>query len=63
MSEALQVLANGGGLTVPGALNKFSVLAQRLIPRRIVPRLVPDVISRSETHPAGVLIVQTAIAG
>jgi len=38
--DALQVLANGGGLTVPGALNKFSVFAQRLIPRRLVPRLL-----------------------
>jgi short-subunit dehydrogenase len=38
--DALQVLAAGGGLTVPGALNKFSVFAQRLIPRRLVPRLV-----------------------
>jgi hypothetical protein len=40
VEEALRVLANGGGLTVPGALNKFSVFAQRLIPRKIVPRLV-----------------------
>jgi short-subunit dehydrogenase len=40
VEDALQVLANGGGLTVPGALNKFSVFAQRLIPRRLVPRLV-----------------------
>ncbi len=38
--DALRVLANGGGLTIPGALNKFSVFAQRLIPRRVVPRLV-----------------------
>jgi short-subunit dehydrogenase len=38
--DALRALANGGGLTVPGALNKFSVFAQRLIPRRVVPRLV-----------------------
>jgi short-subunit dehydrogenase len=38
--DALRKLANGGGLTVPGALNKFSVFAQRLIPRRVVPRLV-----------------------
>jgi short-subunit dehydrogenase len=37
---ALQVLASGGGLTVPGALNKFSVFAQRLIPRSLMPRLV-----------------------
>jgi short-subunit dehydrogenase len=40
VDDALRVLANGGGLTVPGALNKFSVFAQRLIPRRVVPRLV-----------------------
>jgi short-subunit dehydrogenase len=40
VEDALRVLANGGGLTVPGALNKFSVFAQRLIPRRLVPRLV-----------------------
>ena len=40
VEEALRVLANGGGLTGPGALNKFSVFAQRLIPRSLVPRLV-----------------------
>jgi len=40
VEEALRVLANGGGLTIPGALNKFSVFAQRLIPRSLVPRLV-----------------------
>jgi uncharacterized protein len=40
VEEALRALANGGGLTVPGTLNKFSVFAQRLIPRRFVPRLV-----------------------
>ena len=38
--DALRVLAKGGGLTVPGALNKFSVFVQRLIPRRLVPRMV-----------------------
>lgn len=40
VEKALRVLANGGGLAVPGALNKFSVFAQRLIPRKVVPRLV-----------------------
>jgi uncharacterized protein len=40
VEEALRVLEKGGGLSIPGALNKFSVFAQRLIPRRIVPRLV-----------------------
>jgi short-subunit dehydrogenase len=40
VEDALQVLADGGGLTVPGALNKFSVFAQRFMPRSLVPRLV-----------------------
>lgn len=40
VQDSLRALENGGGLTVPGALNKFSVFAQRLIPRRLVPRLV-----------------------
>ena len=40
VQDAFRVLAKGGGLTVPGALNKFSVFAQRLIPRKVVPRLV-----------------------
>ena len=40
VEDALRVLANGGGLTVPGALNKFSVFAQRFMPRSLVPRLV-----------------------
>jgi hypothetical protein len=40
VEEALRVLANGGGLTVPGALNKFSVFLQRLMPRKLVPSLI-----------------------
>jgi short-subunit dehydrogenase len=40
VDEALRVLANGGGLSIPDALNKFSVFAQRLISRRVVPVLV-----------------------
>ncbi len=40
VEDALQVLASGGGLTVPGALNKFSVFVQRLMPRSFVPRLI-----------------------
>ncbi len=40
VEEALRVLASGGGLTVPGALNKFSVFVQRLIPRKLIPRMV-----------------------
>jgi uncharacterized protein len=38
--EALESLAKGGGLVIPGFINKFSVFAQRLIPRRAVPALV-----------------------
>lgn len=40
VQEALRVLANGGGLTIPGAVNKFSVFVQRLIPRKLIPRMV-----------------------
>jgi short-subunit dehydrogenase len=40
VGRALESLANGGGLVIPGVLNKVSVFAQRLIPRRSVPRLV-----------------------
>ncbi len=38
--DALESLARGGGLVIPGLVNKLSVFAQRLIPRRTVPRLV-----------------------
>jgi uncharacterized protein len=38
--ETLESLANGGGLVIPGFVNKLSVFAQRLIPRRAVPALV-----------------------
>ena len=38
--EALESLAKGGGLVIPGFVNKLSVFAQRLIPRRPVPKLV-----------------------
>lgn len=38
--EALRALDRGGGMVVPGVVNKVSVFAQRLIPRRIVPKLV-----------------------
>jgi uncharacterized protein len=38
--EALESLATGGGLVIPGFVNKLSVFAQRLIPRRTVPALV-----------------------
>jgi short-subunit dehydrogenase len=38
--EALESLGSGGGLVIPGFVNKLSVFLQRLIPRRTVPKLV-----------------------
>lgn len=38
--DALLALEKSGGLTIPGFTNKFSIFAQRLIPRRVVPKLV-----------------------
>jgi hypothetical protein len=40
VDDALRVLSNGGGLSVPGALNKFSAFAQRVIPRKLVFRMI-----------------------
>jgi short-subunit dehydrogenase len=37
--SALIALENGGGLVVPGLLNKFTIFAQRFIPRSVVPKL------------------------
>jgi short-subunit dehydrogenase len=38
--KTLRALDRGGGLVVPGFLNKLSDFAARLIPRRMVPKLV-----------------------
>ena len=38
--EALKVLDRGGGLVVPGFVNKIALFAERLIPHRAVPKLV-----------------------
>ncbi len=40
VKEALESLSSRGGLVIPGFVNKLSVFAQRVIPRRTVPRLV-----------------------
>lgn len=40
VAETLSALDRGGGMIVPGFINKFSVFAQRLIPRSIVPKIV-----------------------
>lgn len=38
--EALESLTKGGGLVIPGFVNKVSIFAQRFIPRRTVPKIV-----------------------
>jgi len=38
--DALESLANGGGLVIPGLVNKLSIFAQRFIPRGAVPTLI-----------------------
>jgi short-subunit dehydrogenase len=38
--EALQMLDKGGGLVIPGGMNKFAAFAERFIPRSKVARLV-----------------------
>jgi len=40
VSEALRVLERGGGLVIPGAMNKFAAFAERFVPRSKVARLV-----------------------
>lgn len=40
VAEALAKLASGGGLVVPRLVNKASIFWQRLVPRRVVPRLL-----------------------
>lgn len=36
VNQALKLLDNGGGLLIPGLVNKFANLAQRFFPRRLV---------------------------
>jgi short-subunit dehydrogenase len=39
VASALAALDSGGGLVVPGLLNKFTIFAQRFIPRSAVPKI------------------------
>ena len=43
VSEALRVLERGGGLVIPGAMNKFAAFAERFVPRSKVARLVKKI--------------------
>lgn len=40
VSEALRAFDRGGGLVIPGAINKFAAFAERFIPRSKVARLI-----------------------
>jgi uncharacterized protein len=40
VQDSLKMLDRGGGLVVPGIVNKIAAFAERLIPRRAVPKLV-----------------------
>ena len=43
VSEALRVFDRGGGLVIPGAINKFAAFAERFIPRGQVARLIKKI--------------------
>ena len=43
VSEALRALDRGGGLVVPGAVNKFAAFAGRFVPRSKIARLIKKV--------------------
>lgn len=43
VDEALRALDRGGGLVVPGAVNKFAAFAERFVPRSKVARLIKKI--------------------
>ncbi len=43
VSDALHALERGGGLVIPGAVNKFAAFAERFIPRSKVARLIKKI--------------------
>ena len=43
VTEALRALERGGGLVIPGAMNKFAAFAERFVPRSKVARLVKKI--------------------
>jgi hypothetical protein len=43
VNEALRVLDRGGGLVIPGAINKFAAFAERFIPRGKVAKLIKNI--------------------
>ena len=43
VGEALRALDRGGGLVIPGAINKFAAFAERFVPRSQVARLIKKI--------------------
>ena len=43
VNEALRKLDRGGGLVIPGAINKFAAFAERFIPRSKVAKLIKNI--------------------
>jgi len=43
VTEALRALDRGGGLVIPGAINKFAAFAERFVPRSKVARLIKKI--------------------
>jgi short-subunit dehydrogenase len=43
VSAAMRTLDRGGGLVIPGAVNKFAAFAERFIPRSQVARLIKKI--------------------
>ncbi|HEV7797844.1 MAG TPA: SDR family oxidoreductase [Pyrinomonadaceae bacterium] len=43
VNEALRMLDRGGGLVIPGAINKFAAFAERFIPRSKVAKLIKNI--------------------
>ena len=43
VTEALRKLENGGGLVIPGGVNKFAAFAERFVPRSKIARLITKI--------------------
>lgn len=43
VTEALRKLGNGGGLVIPGGVNKFAAFAERFVPRGKIARLITKI--------------------
>jgi short-subunit dehydrogenase len=52
VAQTLKMLDGGGGLLIPGAVNKFANVAQRFFPRRLVAKVVGK-LSRPRADDAG----------